>query len=480
MRWFETLIRHLGELLAFLLLFFRAMVCDPQPKADCEQILKIGSGMAQTEILNYGDTESMFPEMYCAGFVDNIFAVPQPNAVGTNDLDNALKLLEFQSDGKVKQKTIKKDFLEMVSGPFDFRFLPVVNDEEIAYSQTRGFILANVRRKEVEIHTIEWKALTGSDIGNVAILDGKTKTFVFEMRSSNGNDAGDTWHDKTLRVLRFSDGKIDTIGERPAGIKTIAYTEPWFTHDGKIFIYTDSTTKLEAFDETFKPVGHPLTEAFNAIGAFRCLKEIAVHPNLPIALLVEVGKFPDLNKLLEKFKDLPPLAQDAATEPFFKDANRHSLFLLRWEERDAKQRVIPIVSDVYSIWNSFKPESYSHFTFSPDGKWLVFRDETGNAGNPNFIAVPINQKKSPLQPAQPNDELLKSLNLGKPIKLGRVMRKESTGPSTTAWATDPTAFVMTDGAAIYKWDLGLTPSMRRVNIPTGQKDPRDDPNFGRD
>ena len=376
--------------------------------------------MAHTEILNYGDTERMFPAVYCAGGdIDNIFAVPEPNAIGTNDLDNAIKVLTFLPDDQLGQKTIKKNFLEMVSGPFDFRFLPIVNDEEVAYSQTRGFIIANIKKKAVESHTIEWKALTGSDIGNVAILDGKTKTFVFEMRSSSGKGM-EIWYDKTLRVLRFTDGKIDTLGERPAGIKK-DYTEPWFVYDDKIFIYTDSTTKLEAFDASFKPVRHPLAEVFNAIRGFRCMQEIVVHPTLPFAIIHETGKVPDWDKI----EKLPPEIRDKTSDIALAERFRYVLYLLRWTYPDEKQRLVPIVSDVYSIWNSYKPDSYSHFTFSPDGKWLVFRDETGNSNNPNFVAVPINQTMSPLQPPQPNDELLKSLYLGKPIKLGRVVRKES-------------------------------------------------------
>ena len=46
----------------------------------------------------------------------------------------------------------------------------------------------------------------------------------------------------------------------------------------------------------------------------------------------------------------------------------------------------------------------------------------------------------------------------------------------TAWTTDPTAFVMTDGVAICKWDLGKAPDMSRVNMPAGQVDPRDNLN----
>jgi hypothetical protein len=122
------------------------------------------------------------PSTYCPGdFIRYVFAVPKDNMVGTNELDNAIKLLEFKSDKELEQHTVKKDFMEMVTGPFEFRFLPVWSDKEIAYSQSRGFILANIPDKKVEINTI----LTGLSgrIENIAVLDRNQRTFVLELNT---------------------------------------------------------------------------------------------------------------------------------------------------------------------------------------------------------------------------------------------------------------------------------------------------------
>jgi hypothetical protein len=111
-----------------------------------------------------------------------------------------------------------------------------------------------------------------------------------------------------------------------------------------------------------------------------------------------------------------------------------------------------------SIWNSYNPKnSYDNFTFSPDGKWVVFRDHSKDSQNPVFVAVSIDEKNP--------------LLLGKPIKLGRAIREGATGPTGTAWATGPTSFVMCDGAVLYKWNLEDFTGMRKEKALPGMVDP---------
>jgi hypothetical protein len=67
-------------------------------KPDCKKIVLEHRQMADTTILNYGDYDVLAsPKFYCADEeMDNIFAVPEKNSVGTNDLDNAISLLHFR------------------------------------------------------------------------------------------------------------------------------------------------------------------------------------------------------------------------------------------------------------------------------------------------------------------------------------------------------------------------------------------------
>jgi hypothetical protein len=404
--------------------------------------------MSDSTIMDYGDYEIMVPpEMYSPGnYISHIFAVPKNNTVGTNELNNAITLLEFKNSEELEQRVVKKDFMEMVTGPFKFRFLPVWSDKEIAYSQSRGFLIVNISEKMVEVHTI----IPGIDdeIENVAVLDGEKRIFVLEIIS---NAAGIGNYDKILRVIQFTNGSFSVLAEHPAGKKTSAYTEPWFVYDKKIFIYNDSITKLEVFDEQFKSINHPIAVAFNKnqVG-FRCMQEIVIHPTLPFALIVEQGKWPT-EEQLSKFDSLTGTALDKATDVLFNEANRLTLYLFRWTEPDPKKQFVPLLSVTGSIWNSYNPANrYSDFTFSPDGKWVIFRDKTEGSDNPVFVTVPISTNNP--------------LYLGKPIKLGKVLRQDAIGPEGSAWTTNPTAFVMSDGVILYRWNLDKIPSTQRVKV----------------
>ena len=436
--------------------------CSGLDKKVCVQRIQGNKILSDIKILDYGDYDAMLPPFtYCAGDMRYVFAVPEDNMVGTNELDNAIKLLEFQNDGKLEKHVVKKDFMEMVTGPFEFRFLPVWSDKEIAYSQSRGVLLVNIPDKKVEIHTV----VPGLDdiIQDLQILDASKRIFVFEIilpAEGLGN------YEKILKVIRFENGTFTIFAEHPAGIKTSAYTEPWFVYQKKIFIYKDSTTELEVFDENFKLTTHPLAEAFNKnqIG-FRCMQEIAIHPTLPIALIIEQGKWPN-EEQLSRFDSLSGLVRDKAADTLYDEARRLNLYLFRWNEPDEKERFIPLLSLAGSIWNSYNPQNqYSHFSFSPDGKWVVFRDGSirGNdlysSDNPVFVAIPINEKNP--------------LLLGKPLKLGNAMRSDAIGPTGTAWTTNPTAFVMCDGVILYRWNLDIYDqiSRQKIKMPPNAPDP---------
>jgi hypothetical protein len=460
MKWIKIAV----PVLFLFLLMLPGWKCSGADKTDCKQKIKEIRAMIDTTIMDYGDYEVMLPpSMYCPGdFIRYVFAVPKDNMVGTNELDNAITLLEFKNDEELEHHTVKKDFMEMVTGPFEFRFLPVWSDKDIAYSQSKGFLLVNIPDKKVGIHTISPGMYMGN-IENLAVLDASKKTFVFEIDKPFAKVQG---FKKLLQVIRFENDTFTVLAEHPAGIKTSAYTEPWFAYQKKIFVYNDSTTKLEVFDENFKPVTHPIAEAFNKnqVG-FRCMQETAIHPTLPIALIVEQGKWPKKEQL-SKFDSLPPKERNKATDVIYDEAERLTLYLFRWNESDEKKRFTPLISKAGSIWNSYNPaNNYSDFTFSPDGKWLVFRDKSmrGNdlqsSDNPIFVAVPISEKNP--------------LYLGKPIKLGNAMRGDAIGPTGTAWTINPISFVMCDGSAIYRWNLDRyrTLSMQKVKMPPNTPDP---------
>ena len=78
----------------------------------------------------------------------NIFAVPVKNALGTIDIGNAITIMKFTDEG-LDYNVVAKNFLDEVNGSFDFGFCDVYSDEEIAYTQTRWAVIANIRTGKV-------------------------------------------------------------------------------------------------------------------------------------------------------------------------------------------------------------------------------------------------------------------------------------------------------------------------------------------
>lgn len=118
----------------------------------------------------------------------------------------------------------------------------------------------------------------------------------------------------------------------------------------------------------------------------------------------------------------------------------HALYLLRWDTSDEKKQLIPILTDSITLIPPVFIKKYSHFEFSPDGSWLVFRDDSKSEERPVFIALPV-------EPGAP-------LFFGEPLYLGLLINGSE--PTTTAWTTDPLSFVVTaEDYLIWKWDLGM-------------------------
>ena len=85
----------------------------------------------------------------------------------------------------------------------------------------------------------------------------------------------------------------------------------------------------------------------------------------------------------------------------------------------------------------------ANFMLSPDGKWIVFRDDSDmKDGNTcySFYALPVNAQNP--------------LFIGKPVLLGKCISTEANVVSTT-WMNDAAIFVAADDKKIYKWDLSL-------------------------
>jgi len=385
--------------------------------------------------------------------IRKIFPVPVKDAVGTIDFDNAITVLKFRGDTTPDYDIVAKDFLAEVDGDFDFGFCPVFDEETIVYTQTRWAVVANIKTGKVK-SPILTMSLDDYIIG-ISSLDTVKNTFVIVRATPGPND-----YDKYLHVMCLQNDKFINVGEIKSGCWAVNYNTPWIVHDRRIIAYDSAANKLLCHDADLKPSTHPFVEIFNRNnGKFRKLKEMIIHPTLPFGLVVEIGKDIDkteINKL--------PAGSDARSlllDKLWEIREIHALYLLRWDTDDTNKQYIPLHTDTLSLIAPFAAKQYGRFSFSPDGKWLVFghedmgRDKYGNLGpggrwQPFFVALPVDEKKP--------------FFFGEPIFMGRTLIKEN-NVTTTAWATDPTAFVAADGLGLYKWDLGKLYAARTLTTP---------------
>jgi hypothetical protein len=362
--------------------------------------------------LQYGKTPDLWPVM--VGMKDedtDIFSVPSENAVGTNSLNNAITLLRFDKD-KISYDEVRKDFIDGV-GSGDKYYPGIFSDKWIGYTQTRGFLLFNLADKTFA-DNIPIK--TGDEyFQDVKSFDGDKLQFVFHIHEAYYMEGI-----RHLSVFEF-DGKggYKEISTIKTGADRVAYVEPWAIQNKTIFVYNNDSIKMFAYDINFKPIHHPFCDLFNNIKNFRCLGQLAFHPTLPLATLIETDR------------DAP---------------GNYKVWLARWQNPDPDQRFIELLNQdisMFSEWRDLKGLKCSDFQFSPDGKWMVFRDNSEmviqSIANPTFVAMPVDGDNP--------------LFLGKPKILGKVMR-ENARPTSTAWITKPLSFVVSDGKVLYKWELG--------------------------
>ena len=362
-------------------------------------------------VLHYGKQPDLWPIMV-GMMTDNtdIFSVPVENAVGTNCLNNAITLLRFNKD-QIEYDEVSRDFIKGVG--IGNKYYPgIFSDKWIGYTQTRGFLLFNLQDKSFADHI---PIQSGDELfTDVAVIDGSKLQFIFQIYHAYFEDGK-----RSLKILEF-DGKggFKQISELQAGPHKIGYLEPWAIQNKTIFLYNNDSVKIIAYDINFKPVRHPFCDVFNSIKSFRCLDQMVTHPVFPIAILVEMDK---------KVRD------------------NYRVWLVRWNNPDPEKRVVELLSQEispFSDYSNIKGLTCSGFQFSPDGRWLVFRDESEevlqSVPNPTFVAMPVDGSRE--------------MPLGRPKVLGKVMR-ESAYPSSTAWIKKPVSFVVSDGSVLYKWEL---------------------------
>jgi hypothetical protein len=233
------------------------------------------------------------------------------------------------------------------------------------------------------------------------VLDPKAKIFIFKI-GDRGDNSGKK-HPTFLRMMDLSGETKKILLEKEVGDCGIVI------RDRIIFVWKDKT--MYALNSKFETIDHPLVTLFNNEKSkdFGVVDELIIHPSLPFAIIREV-------KYGKTLRD-----------------NSSSVWSISWREIDLK-------SDKPKMVKLFSQDSNS-FSFSYDGKWLVFV---------NANSSPENLVISPVDPDLP-------YYIGKPIYLGDVPRPENANGD--GMTRNPSGLVVSeceehgDQNWIKKWDF---------------------------
>ena len=323
--------------------------------------------------------------------ISSIFSVPLKSTVGTNDLVNAISLIDFDGE-KADIRHLLEDFVENVGGG-TLSFLPPVSSSTIGYAQSRRFILIDLKEKSFRQFLV-CKRLE-ENINRVAIADAGKLMFLFEILAFSDDSTDTSDPDRILRMVDLSSGSDTIIAERK-----LSSHAGWTTHQGTTLLFDENG--VLALDKGLNPTHHPLAslyaETMTDFSEHLRVAELLIHPQLPFAVVLGTGS-----------KD---------------PGKRYAVWLAAWKEGE-KPVIVPMIAENRSL-------IYKDFEFSPDGTFLLMKVQERQ--QTEFIV-------SPVDPAAP-------LFLGRPVSLG-----SSEAHFAVAWIEAPLSLAVLEHQAIRVWDL---------------------------
>ncbi len=205
----------------------------------------------------------------------SLFPVPQDNAVGTNDLNNAITVFTFYKD-RMLPKTYFKNAFQQVGG--GGQFLPVLSKDSIGFGQTRRFVIYNFITKKFETNSI----VTSFEktIKQVGIADAQQKHFIFEIEAENPDS--EDYEDVSYSLLL-----MDLSGEKPRLIKKIVENEGmvWSMFNNQLFLSDFKNQELKVFTANLEPSHHPVMDVLKKNKDKVRFFSVIPHPSLPFAVL---------------------------------------------------------------------------------------------------------------------------------------------------------------------------------------------------
>jgi hypothetical protein len=179
----------------------------------------------------------------------SLFPVPMDNAVGTNDIKNAISIISFPK-GKMDIDHHFKRVVDDVQG--GGTYLPVITQDLIGFGQMRAFYLFNFKRK---IHE-EYRIVGSLDdsIEKIAIADGERRRFIFEIESHR-HGSQDPWDNtSSLRIIDLYKREVNLVKKIDMGKGSI-----WMKAQDKVLLWYFDEKEMQVFDMNLEPSQPPHT-----------------------------------------------------------------------------------------------------------------------------------------------------------------------------------------------------------------------------
>jgi len=338
---------------------------------------------------DFNNAISITPQSFKAGGLlgnyrhISLFQVPQANTVGTNDMGNAITLISFPKGSISFEKHFRH--ADDISG--GGKYLPPISDDLIGFGQVRVFHLFDFKKKLHREYRIVFPF--SQYIESVVIADARARRFIFDIESQKPEPKSTFDVDYFLQLVDLSSDTpklVKEIKEEPGTI--IATTKD------RVLMYRVFERELKVLDMNLEPANHPLEEVMvkykEALYPFKDeigFSRISIHPTLSFAILY--GGY------------------------------QGSTYIGWGKEKNGYPHLFASGLD--------------YVTFSPDGKWVVFKNDR---------LEPAKTYLMPVSDKYPH-------YLGSPIHLTNVSFNNGKFASTT----NPTAVVGSNLDKLYRWDL---------------------------
>ena len=229
------------------------------------------------------NTLTMPPQIYKIDTRSSIslFPVPFDNAVGTNDLRNAITVISFPKGKLDMENHFRSLFGDSIQG--GGTFLPVMPPDTIGFGQTRRFLMFNFKTGGHRYYRIF--PSIDEKIENIAIADARRKLFIVEAEGLDRHSEDHNDGTYNLHLFDLSRDEVKLIKKIDIGTGSI-----WTVAQEHVFLWYFNKKIMEVYDLNLAPAQHPLGEVIKKNKDKVDFNQMVPHPTLPFTI-VAGGEF---------------------------------------------------------------------------------------------------------------------------------------------------------------------------------------------